>query len=61
MANSDDVDKNGFLYARSRYYGKFTPEALVFNANLQELSQKSALFPAYTLQENYLQSRLANS
>ena len=35
MANSSN-----FLYPRSRYYGKFTPENLVFNANLQEFAHK---------------------
>ena len=28
------------LYPRSRYYGKFTPKNLAFNANLQEFAQK---------------------
>lgn len=40
MANPDEVDKKTFLYPRNRYYGKFTPEELAFNANLQELAQK---------------------
>lgn len=29
-----------FLYPRSRYHGDFTPENLVFNANLQEFAQR---------------------
>ena len=29
-----------FLFPRSRYRGRFTPENLMFNANLQEFSQK---------------------
>jgi hypothetical protein len=29
-----------FLFPRSRYYGQFKPENLVFNANLQEFSQR---------------------
>jgi len=33
-------DKSDFLYPRSRYYGQVQPENLVFNANLQEFSQK---------------------
>lgn len=33
-------EKDQFLYPRSSYYGKFTPENLVFNANLQEFAQK---------------------
>jgi len=35
MAINDD-----FLYPRSSYYGNFTPEKLVFNANLQEFAQR---------------------
>lgn len=34
------VDKDEFLYPRSRYYGQVKPEHLVFNANLQEFAQK---------------------
>jgi hypothetical protein len=34
------VDKDDFLYPRSRYYGQVKPENLVFNANLQEFAQK---------------------
>jgi len=34
------VDKSNFLYPRSRYRGDFTPENLVFNANLQEFAQQ---------------------
>ncbi len=33
-------DKSDFLYPRSRYYGQVQPENLVFNANLQEFSQR---------------------
>jgi hypothetical protein len=33
-------EKSDFLYPRSRYYGKFTPENLAFDANLQEFTQK---------------------
>ena len=33
-------EKDDFLYARSSYRGEFTPENLVFNANLQEFAQK---------------------
>jgi len=29
-----------FLYPRSRYYGQVKPENLVFNANLQEFTQR---------------------
>ena len=34
------TDLNSFLYPRSRYQGKVKPESLVFNANLQEFSQR---------------------
>ncbi|MEH2065671.1 MAG: hypothetical protein V7K50_25995 [Nostoc sp.] len=40
MTESNSQDKNNFLYPRSQYYGKFQPENLVFNANLQEFSQR---------------------
>lgn len=33
-------DKDNFLHPRSRYHGDFTPANLVFNANLQEFSQR---------------------
>lgn len=33
-------DLSDFLYPRSCYYGQFQPEYLVFNANLQEFSQR---------------------
>ena len=35
-----DNSKEDFLYPRSRYYGDFKPENLVFNANLQEFAQR---------------------
>ncbi|MDZ8227906.1 MULTISPECIES: hypothetical protein [unclassified Nostoc] len=40
MVQSNDEDKNSFLYPRDRYHGKFQPNNLVFNANLQEFAQK---------------------
>ncbi|WP_088242149.1 DUF7219 family protein [Calothrix rhizosoleniae] len=36
------LDKDDFLYPRSRYYGQVNPENLVFNANLQEFAQKAS-------------------
>ncbi|KAF3889540.1 MULTISPECIES: DUF7219 family protein [Nostocales] len=33
-------DKQNLLYPQFRYHGKFTPQALVFNANLQEFTTK---------------------
>ncbi len=40
MAELNQDDKNQFIYPRSRYYGQFKPEHLVFNANLQEFAQR---------------------
>ncbi|MEH1929383.1 DUF7219 family protein [Nostoc sp.] len=40
MTQPNSQDKNNFIYPRSRYYGKFQPENLVFNTNLQEFAQK---------------------
>ncbi|HEY9847446.1 MAG TPA: hypothetical protein V6D03_14780 [Candidatus Caenarcaniphilales bacterium] len=41
MAKSNqENDKEKFFYPTSRYYGKFTPENLAFNANLQEFAQR---------------------
>lgn len=40
MEQPERKDKESLLYPRSRYYGEFTPEQLVFNANLQEFAQK---------------------
>ncbi|MDB9373172.1 DUF7219 family protein [Nodularia sphaerocarpa] len=40
MAEPSQDDKNNFIYPRSRYYGQFQPEHLVFNANLQEFAQR---------------------
>lgn len=34
------TDLHHFLYPRSRYRGSVKPENLVFNANLQEFSQR---------------------
>ncbi|PZD72151.1 hypothetical protein C1752_03956 [Acaryochloris thomasi RCC1774] len=33
-------DRDRLLYPQSRYQGKFTPENLAFNSNLQEFAQK---------------------
>lgn len=38
--NPNEPDKERFLYPRSPYHGKFSPERLVFNANLQEFAQR---------------------
>jgi hypothetical protein len=34
------MQQSDFLYPRSRYRGQVKPENLVFNANLQEFSQR---------------------
>jgi hypothetical protein len=34
------TDRFDFLHPRSRYHGQIKPENLVFNANLQEFSQR---------------------
>lgn len=46
MPNSAQMSKNSFLYPQSRYRGKFTPEYLAFNANLQEFAQKVSYISA---------------
>jgi hypothetical protein len=38
--------KEQFFYPQSRYYGPYTPENLLFNANLQEFSQKVSIISA---------------
>ncbi len=35
-----DSGKDKFLYPRSTFRGEFTPENLVFDANLQEFAQR---------------------
>ncbi|MDF5732702.1 MAG: hypothetical protein PUP92_33115 [Rhizonema sp. PD38] len=40
MADRNQVEKNNFLYQRYQYQGKFNPQNLVFNANMQEFSQR---------------------
>ncbi len=34
------TDRDRFLFPNHRYHGEFTPENLMFNANLQEFSQR---------------------
>lgn len=41
MIETNQTQKNQFLYPRSRYYGQVKPENLVFNANLQEFAQQA--------------------
>lgn len=42
-SDSPGTPVRNFLYPLSRYYGHFTPEQLVFNANLQEFAQRISL------------------
>jgi sigma54-dependent transcription regulator len=39
-------EKEQFLYPQSRYYGSYTTENLLFNANLQEFSHKVSMISA---------------
>lgn len=43
MPEGIDENKDGFLYPQGRYFGKFTPQNLAFNANLQEFAQRVSL------------------
>jgi hypothetical protein len=43
MKDSHGVDKQSFLYPRSRYYGQCTSAHLDFNANLQEFAQRTGI------------------
>jgi hypothetical protein len=40
MADQQGPNKDQFLFPVSKYYGKFTPGNLAFNANLQEFTQR---------------------
>ena len=40
MAQTEQLDKNKFIYPRNRYCGRVKPENLLFNANLQEFAQR---------------------
>jgi hypothetical protein len=46
MAKAELKTKDSFIHAQSRYRGKFTPENLAFNANLQEFAQKLSYISA---------------
>lgn len=43
MTDDQENQKEKFFYPTGRYYGKFTPENLAFNANLQEFAQRVSL------------------
>ncbi len=34
------MEKESFIFPHSRYHGHFTPENLLFNANLQQFAQQ---------------------
>ena len=40
MTEEPENSKEKFLYPTSKYYGEFTPQNLVFNANLQQFAQQ---------------------
>ena len=40
METNNQVALDKFIYPHNRYHGKFKPENLVFNANLQEFAQR---------------------
>ena len=37
---TNNYEKEKFLYPKSSYRGKFTPENMLFNTNLQEFAQR---------------------
>jgi hypothetical protein len=40
IEDKDKRDKENFMFPHTSYRGEFTPENLMFNANLQEFAQK---------------------
>ena len=40
MKDEQENLKDQFLYPTGKYYGEFTPQNLVFNANLQKFAQQ---------------------
>ena len=40
MEKNNQAALGKFIYPHNRYHGKFKPENLVFNANLQEFAQR---------------------
>lgn len=39
----DNTFRDRFFHPQASYHGKFTPEALAFNANLQEFTQRISI------------------
>lgn len=56
-------DRSDFISPHGRYHGSFRPEAMVFNANLQEFAQRVSLIAGLqtngklTPEESYRQVR----
>jgi hypothetical protein len=46
LEQDNPVDRDGFFLPRAQYHGQLTPQNLVFNANLQEFSQKVSYISA---------------
>lgn len=46
MNNESDNRKDEFINPKSKFYGEFTPENLVFNANIQEFANQVSLICA---------------
>jgi hypothetical protein len=42
----ESSEKEDFIYPTGRYYGEFTPEKLLFDANLQEFSYRIGIICA---------------
>ena len=42
----ESVGKDDFLYPTGKYYGEFTPEKMLFDANLQEFSHRVTIICA---------------
>ncbi|MFW9263845.1 DUF7219 family protein [Nostoc sp. CALU 546] len=53
MDDYNQINKNNFLYQPHQYLGKFTPQNLVFNANLQEFSQRVSYICNQQTDEKY--------
>ena len=43
MADDPQKQRENFLFPRAAYQGDFTPERMVFNANLQEFANRISL------------------
>jgi hypothetical protein len=46
MPQSDPTNRFDFISPKQRYYGDWTPQHLVFNANLQEFAQQVSYISA---------------